>query len=186
MPRVSTRRLTCVMRKLALALLWAMASASCTPMGSAPASECHPTVAYMTAPAEVIDFFASGSSQPDLAREAWKSGTVNAYGNDAMWVALPPNGELVGRLDDKIPPYRLKPGRVEWEARRLDGPGSVPRQPVGPDGYGDRGFQAGGVSFPEAGCWEVTYRLDGHDELRFALTVRCSPSYSGRGPLRAS
>src|SRR5688572_12534273 len=90
---------------------------------------CQPTVAYMTAPAEVVDFFASGSSRPEEAREAWAKGTVNTYGNDAMWVVLPPNGELVGRLDDKIPPYMLKAGRVEWEARRLDGQGSVPRQP---------------------------------------------------------
>ncbi len=35
----------------------------------------------------------------------------------------------------------------------------------------DRGFQAGGPSFPASGCWEVTYRLDGRDDLRFVLKV---------------
>jgi len=31
---------------------------------------------------------------------------------------------------------------------------------------------AGGPAFPTAGCWEVTYTLDGQDALRFVLQVR--------------
>lgn len=153
-----------------LALLLLLASPGCIASPTPPVAECRPTVANMTPPTEVLEFFASGSSQPDAAREALR--TANFYGNDALWVILPKNGELVGRLDDKIPPYRLKSGRALWEARRLDGKIRVPRQAVGPEGYGDRGFQAGGVTFPEPGCWEVTYTLDGRDELRFVLKVR--------------
>ncbi len=55
----------------------------------------------MTPPTEVSHFFAAGSSRPDAAREALR--TANFYGNDAMWIILPAAGELVGRLDDKIP-----------------------------------------------------------------------------------
>lgn len=133
-------------------------------------TECRPTIAHMTPPTAVFEFFVSGSSSPN-ARDVFR--TLNWYGNEALWVILPPNGETpVGLLGDKIPPYRLKRGQVQWEARRLDGPGTVPRQKMGGDAYGDIGFVAGGPGFPTAGCWEVTYTLDGHDPLRFVLRVR--------------
>lgn len=122
----------------------------------------------MTPPKEVVDFLAGGSSQPEAARAYLL--TANFYGNEAFWVLLPPKGELPpGRLGDKLMPYRLKSGLLEWEAHRLDGRTQVTKQPVGPDGYGDIGFQAGGVGFPEPGCWEVTYTLDGQHPLRFIL-----------------
>jgi hypothetical protein len=146
----------------------------CVPSQLPPATsgpvECHPTVVHMTPPSEAIEFFAQGSSTPDRAREMLK--TANWYGNEAMWVVLPDDGELVGRLDDKIPPYRLKRGHVQYEAIRLDGPDVVTRRAIGVDAYGDIGFAAGGPAFPTAGCWEVTYALDGRDELRFVLRVR--------------
>jgi len=75
----------------------------------------------MRPPPEVIEFVVSGSSNPDLTRKSLES--ANFYGSESMWILLSPNGELIGRLDDKIPPYRLKPGHVEWYARQLDGPG---------------------------------------------------------------
>ena len=148
---------------------------ACTVTPAPPAAtpntvECHPTSAHMTPPAEAIDFFANGSSRPDAARDTLR--TANWYGNDAMWIILPETGEIVGRLDDKIPPYRLKRGRVQYEARQLDGPGVVRSQAIGPDGYGDIGFAAGGPAFPTVGCWEVIYTLDGRDPLRFVLRLR--------------
>ncbi len=149
-------------------------SAGPAPSLSAPAAsvgECHPTIAHMTPPSEALEFVANGSSQPDRAREWLK--TANWYGNEAMWVILPPDGRTPpGMRGDKIPPYRMKRGYVYWEARRLDGPGTVSKQRIGPDGYGDIGFAAGGPAFPTAGCWEVTYTLDGQDPLRFVLEVR--------------
>jgi hypothetical protein len=133
-------------------------------------AECHPTVVQMTPPVEAVEFYANGSSTPDVARVALK--TANWFGNDAFWIILPANGEIVGRLDDKITPYRLKRGHVQYDARQLDGPGVVGRQPIGPDAYGDIGFAAGGPAFPTVGCWEVTYTLDGQNPLRFVLRVR--------------
>jgi hypothetical protein len=130
--------------------------------------ECHPTIAHMTPPTEAVEFFAGGSSSPN-AREILK--TSNWYGNDAMWVILPPNGEIIGRLDEKIPPYRIKQGYVIWSARQLDGNDKVASQQM-ISGYGDLGFQAGGPGFPHTGCWEVTYALASRDELRFVLRVR--------------
>src|SRR6266550_7143259 len=140
------------------------------PAAASNAVDCHPTVAHMTPPSEAIEFFAQGSTAPDRAREMLN--TANWYGNEAMWVVLPDDGELVGRLDDKIPPYRLKRGRVQYEAIQLDGPGVVARRAIGPDAYGDIRFAAGGPAFPTVGCWEVTYTLEGQDALRFVLRVR--------------
>jgi hypothetical protein len=119
----------------------------------------------MTPPDEALDFIVSGSTDPD-ARP--KIAAMNWYGNDAMWVILPPQGEIIGRLFDKIPPYRMKYGTVLWEARRLDGNTLIRPQAMGPAGLG---FQAGGPGFPDRGCWEVTYTLDGQDPLRFVLSV---------------
>lgn len=157
--------------RCALIALLAMVSTGCVaPEKVAPATdECHPTVAHMTPPSEPLEFMIGGSSSP-TARSVIP--TLNWYGNDAMWVLLPPNGEIVGRLGDKIPPHRMKPGYVTWSARQLDGKSSVPWQPIGPSGYGEEGFQAGGPGFPTTGCWEVTYLLAGRDELRFVLRVR--------------
>lgn len=156
----------------AVAVLGLLAcTASLPPSARTPnTTECHPTVVQMTPPVEAIEFYAHGSSTPDAAREALK--TANWFGNDAIWVILPPNGEVVGRLDDKITPYRLKRGHVQYDARQLDGPGVVGRKPIGPDAYGDIGFAAGGPAFPTIGCWAVTYVLDGGYPLDFVVRVR--------------
>ena len=124
----------------------------------------------MAAAQEVIDFFSDGSSGPDLARQ--ELAHANAYGYDAMWVILRIDGEIVGRLDDKIAPYRLKPGRVSWQARQIDGPGMVSTRSVGPEGYGDRGFQAGGV-VPDGRLLgsDVHTRRPGRPSLRAASAV---------------
>src|SRR5688572_4099111 len=154
-----------VIRRTPLALL-AFAFAGC----AAPSAvECQPTVAHMTPPTEPLEFMIRGSSRPEGARRI--TPTLNWYGNDAMWVVLPANGELVERLSDKIAPYRMKRGQVTWSARQLDGKSSVPTQTMIP-GYGDLGFQAGGPRFPNIGCWEVSYWLAGRDELKFVLRVR--------------
>src|SRR2546423_13518131 len=82
--------------------LAACASTSVAPSATAHAADCRPTDAHMRPPTEAVEFFANGSSSPDAARETLK--TANWYGNEAMWIVLPDNGEIVGRLDDKIPP----------------------------------------------------------------------------------
>lgn len=151
---------------VAAALLLTLTSCVSTPPVATP--DCQPTVAHMTPAPEAFDFFFnhSSSTRPDK-RPIFEQ--LNWYGNEAMWVILPPNGEIVGRLGDKIAAYRLKYGQVRWEARRLDGPGVVDKHAMGP---AEIGFQAGGPGFPETGCWEVTYTLDDQYPLRFTLRVR--------------
>jgi hypothetical protein len=122
----------------------------------------------MRPPDDVVDFFASGA-RPPVSRETVLD--QNWYGNEAMWVVLPPAGEIVGRLDDKIPPYRLKRGQVQWEARRLDGHTVVPRESLADPAYGDISFLAGGPHFPSIGCWAVKYVLDGSYPLEFVVWV---------------
>ena len=154
--------------------LVAVAAISCTPLSPPVTSpqpvECQPTVAYMTPPADAIEAFARGSSSPDAARVQLRA--ASWLGNDAMWIILPPGGEIVGRLDDKIPPYRVLRGHVQYAAKQLDGPGIVGGRPIGTDAYGDIGFAAGGPAFPTPGCWAVTYTLDGAHPLEFVLRVR--------------
>ena len=39
-----------------------------------------------------------------------------------------------------------------------------------PDGYGPTGFQATGITFASAGCWDVTGRV-GDEQLTFTVLV---------------
>lgn len=87
---------------------------------------------------------------------------INWYGDDALWVIPPARGEVRG-LSEKIPSYRLRHGTIEVGGRRVDAPSSLTPSGSVPGGYGDRGFQATGVTFPAAGCWEMTYRLGAHE-----------------------
>lgn len=161
--------------RINIALVLAIALSGCTSVPpAAPVMQCRPTVEKMTPPTEAVAFFAGGSSQPEMARDYLLT-KANWFGNDAMWVVLPEDGEIVGRLFDKIPPYRLKTGYVSYEARRLDGPERVSKTAIGPSGYGDLGFQAGGPTFPTTGCWEVTYLLNDGNPLSFVLRVRPAP-----------
>jgi hypothetical protein len=121
----------------------------------------------MTPPSEYVEFLVEGSSNQEQTRTYLE--TANFIGNEAIWLILPPKGEMIGRLSDKLLPWRLKPGELQWEAHRLDGRATVAKHPAGPAGYGDIGFQAAGVGFPESGCWEVTYTLNDRYPLRFVL-----------------
>lgn len=79
------------------------------------------------------------------------------YGNDALWVGLPDNGVLTleaapgGVLGRKFMWWRRVPGQLSIEVRSLDQPGLIGESSI-PDGYGEYGFQATGLSFPKAGC----------------------------------
>lgn len=163
---------------MGLVLLTCACSSGAAGTSTSSASErvspvvCNPTDARMTPPTEYVEFLVGGSSKPEQTREVLK--TANFMGNEAMWLLLPAKGEMIGRLDDKFLPWRTKAGELQWEARRLDGVGSVARHRAGPEGYGDIGFQAAGVELPEYGCWEVTYTLGGQYPLQFVLEARKS------------
>lgn len=83
-----------------------------------------------------------------------------------------------GALAMKFWWWRLRPGQLTFEGRRLDGP-SPPMRAEVPDGYGDIGFQATALIFPTPGCWEVNGRIGG-SSLTFVTLVE----KIGEGPGR--
>ena len=59
-----------------------------------------------------------------------------------------------GSISVKVGWWRGVPGTLRVQGRRLDGLAG----PIGvhvPSGYGNRGFQPSGVTFPTTGCWRV-------------------------------
>jgi hypothetical protein len=121
----------------------------------------------MTPPQAYADFIAGGATNQDQVRTYLK--TANFIGNEVIWLILPDRGEMIGRLVDKFLPWILKPGNLQWEARRLDGRASVAKRPAGPTGHDPVGFQGGVVELPAPGCWEITYTLDNQYPLRFVV-----------------
>jgi hypothetical protein len=99
------------------------------------------------------------------------------YGNDRLWVMLPPMGKLPtsrdpnGLLGTKFPWFRLARGEVQVTAERLDGPTGNFVADVGTvSEYGDRGFTPSMLYWSAPGCWRVTGRLAAR-ELTFVVLV---------------
>jgi len=99
---------------------------------------------------------------PPGVRSGVLFGASSAHGNGRLWVGgLGENGiimtgpEADGSLSMKFGWYRITGGQLTITGRRLDGPAPPARGHV-PDGYGNIGFQSSGVTFPTAGCWEIT------------------------------
>jgi hypothetical protein len=112
-------------------------------------------------PQRVIDEIGPGSSVP-----VTRADFHNWYGNDALWVGLYTEG---ARQSEKFWWVRLGWGKLTITGRRLDAQASPAVGDV-PEGYGETGFQASGIDFPAAGCWEVTGTLAGK-ELQFVVMV---------------
>lgn len=101
------------------------------------------------------------------------------HGNGALWVLLPPHGELSisegDRQQDGL--YRVKfgwwrgvRGRLTIEGRRVGAAAAPPlRYLVNADSYGDLGFMPGYLDFPSEGLWEITGRID---DQRLTFVVR--------------
>jgi len=108
------------------------------------------------------------------------------HGNGQLWTVLWPEGTITfapdtageirddGSLAMKFPWWRGDgvSGSLEIEGRSLDG-SAAPLGSSIPEGYGDTGFQASTIIFPEAGCWEVTGRA-GAAELTFVVQAQVS------------
>ena len=106
------------------------------------------------------------------------------YGNSYLWttlwmwgrdgVALSANDSHVsesGELRElKWAWYRYVEGDLTIEGRRIDAD-APPLTARVPDGYGNVGFQPAALTFPTAGCWEVTGHLDG-GTLTFVVRVQ--------------
>jgi hypothetical protein len=105
------------------------------------------------------------------------------YGNRWLGAALWRNGRLVGSrggqtwgqimrdgsISAKVGWWRAVAGGLTIQGERLDGPAPPLRASV-PAGYGIRGFQATGLTFPTVGCWWVVGSVAGHD-LDFVVRV---------------
>lgn len=98
------------------------------------------------------------------------------HGNGKLWTTLPADGKLLiapekdGSLGWKFPWWRAVRGRLTITGRRLDAHADPLRASI-PGGYGETGFQASSVIFPNEGCWEITGRVDDAD-LTFVVEVR--------------
>jgi hypothetical protein len=75
-----------------------------------------------------------------------------------------------GSISIKWPWWRGVRGGLELTGRRLDKSAPPLRSRIAP-GYGPTGFQATGIIFATAGCWEVTGSA-GKARLTFVTLVR--------------
>lgn len=123
---------------------------------------------------------------PNGATPPGEQYSASHHGNEFIWTGLWPNGQVRvtpgvtgsvsadGALGMKWWWWRSIPGELRIEGRRLDGPpGGALRADI-PSGYGKTGFQASGLYFSSAGCWEVTARV-GDQSLSFVTEVVVSP-----------
>jgi hypothetical protein len=119
--------------------------------------------------------------QPPATGNAYMAGRGD-YGNAWLWTSLWIWGEdgvhVPATAVDadgvaqglKWSWYRFVPGTLSITGRRLDAVVAPPLTAWVPSGYGNRGFQATGVTFPTEGCWEVTGHL-GEANLTFVVSV---------------
>lgn len=123
---------------------------------------------------------------PNGATPPGEQYSASHHGNGFIWTGLWPNGQVLvkpggpgsvsadGTLGMKWWWWRSVPGELQIEGHRLDGPpGGAVRADI-PSGYGKTGFQASGLYFSSAGCWEVTARV-GDQSLSFVTEVMVSP-----------
>lgn len=110
-------------------------------------------------------------TRPNGATPPGEKASPTFYGNGKLFTTLWPEGTVVfeqggpgemrpdGSLSMKWPFWRAS-GTLRIGGRSLHRPGLRVTADI-PDGYGDSGFQATGLIFPEPGCYEVTATAGG-------------------------
>jgi hypothetical protein len=124
-----------------------------TRRAASPAASAAPTPCPVT--------LANGATPPGESQSSLN------HGNGQLWTVLWPDGIVVasgpdqvfpdGSVEMKFPWWRGVAGRLTIEGHRLDRMASPLRAEM--SDYGLTGFQASGLIFPTAGCWEVTGRV---------------------------
>jgi hypothetical protein len=74
-----------------------------------------------------------------------------------------------GSISAKLGWWRGVAGTLVITGHRIDVPAVALRSDV-PDGYGARGFQPSGLTFPTVGCWRVLGRVRS-SKLTFVVRV---------------
>ena len=98
-------------------------------------------------------------------------------GNGALWTDLyptpirprPDDVRKDGAIEMKVAWWRGIAGRLRIEGRRLDAT-APPLSAWIPGGYGRKGFQSTAITFPTAGCWQVTGSV-GNKSLTFVSLI---------------
>jgi hypothetical protein len=90
-------------------------------------------------------------------------------------VLVPPDDvEADGSLSMKFPWWRGPEVRGALSIAGRERTRSLPIRADIPDGYGDTGFQATGISFPVEGCYEITGTAGGAALTFVTLVEPCS------------
>jgi hypothetical protein len=128
-----------------------------------------------------------GTSAPESIPGGGFFGAGSSFGNGKLWVGgLWPDGiieadprfvDAEGAASMKFGWWRVEPGKLTITGKRADA-SAPPASGDAPDGYGDVGFQASGVSFPTEGCWVITGTVGGTSLtfVTFVIKVGASPS----------
>ncbi len=138
-------------------------SASLPRVTLADANEC-PTTQPARGPSDLEDSLFGWESSFGVG-ELW----VGGRWPDGVIAARPEFLDKDGSVGMKFGWWRRVAGDLTITGRRLDGPAPPVTASI-PSGYGDRGFQPAGVTFPTEGCWEVTGKA-GTSTLTFVTFV---------------
>src|SRR5262249_15135692 len=141
--------------------------------GSPPTATAQATAAatLSTPPAEDCPFTSPTYAQPakDPNADAWGFGYWYINADHSIWASANPAGEAWEAGDHKVMWIRPQGEDLTITGHRLN-IGKPHLHAEIPCCY-PTGFQATGVIFPVAGCWEVTAKSGNH-ELIFTLSVK--------------
>ena len=107
-----------------------------------------------------------------LRVQLWPKGTLVAgvLPDGGAWATVNADGSIAAKLGW----WRGASGKLVIRGRRLDAPAPTLRTHI-PVGYGARGFQPSGLTFPTPGCWRITGAV-GRGRLTFVVRVVKRPT----------